>query len=225
MQFDAMGLLQYPGIAWQGRYDEAEPIYASLYARMATFEKNLGREHPVVATAFNNWAEVLKKQVCIEYALLVVFCSWCAPLATQGEGEEADYFSLGAIEIRDKVLTVTTNSTTFPRHIPGQVRRGRAIVCQSNRYRREDFEPRSSRSCLLSPQPGGAVESPGERKTGILNSARFHVGRLCFTFVMYCCLTQAQCLSYRAGTSRLIRRTSSRKSSPIDVATGLKHII
>ncbi|CAN0562134.1 unnamed protein product, partial [Ectocarpus sp. 12 AP-2014] len=26
----------------QGKYDEAEPLYSSMYARMAVFEKNLG---------------------------------------------------------------------------------------------------------------------------------------------------------------------------------------
>ena len=44
----------------QGNYTEADPLYARA---TEIWEKALGPERPLVATALNNWAELLEAQV------------------------------------------------------------------------------------------------------------------------------------------------------------------
>ena len=45
---------------FQGRLDEAGPLFERS---LAILEKVLGPDHPGVAMALNNWAELLKAQV------------------------------------------------------------------------------------------------------------------------------------------------------------------
>lgn len=46
--------------ALQGNYEEAEALYTKV---VKIFERSLGAEHLHVATALNNWAELLREQV------------------------------------------------------------------------------------------------------------------------------------------------------------------
>lgn len=47
-------------ITFQGKYDEAGPLYERS---LAIREKALGPNHPAVAKALNNWAVLLERQV------------------------------------------------------------------------------------------------------------------------------------------------------------------
>ena len=49
-----------PSTAFQGKYNEAEPLYERS---QAIREKILGPEHPNVAQSLNNRAELLRAQV------------------------------------------------------------------------------------------------------------------------------------------------------------------
>ena len=54
MSLNNLGLLYHN----QGNYAEAEPLYKRS---LAIWEKNLGPEHPKVATSLENYADLLRK--------------------------------------------------------------------------------------------------------------------------------------------------------------------
>ena len=47
-------------VTFQGKYEEAEPLYRRS---LAIDEKIYGPDHPEVATGLHNWAELLRVQV------------------------------------------------------------------------------------------------------------------------------------------------------------------
>ena len=53
---------------FQGKYDEAQPLYRKA---IEIGEKTLGKDHPDVATRYNNLADLLQEQVI----LFVIFRS------------------------------------------------------------------------------------------------------------------------------------------------------
>ncbi|CAN0390435.1 unnamed protein product, partial [Laminaria digitata] len=80
----------------QGKYAEAEPLYARC---QAIEEKALGPEHPSLATTLNNRAGLLGSQVRAARNSGKILL-----LAMQCKFEEADPLCLRAIEIGEKTL-------------------------------------------------------------------------------------------------------------------------
>lgn len=55
--------LSFLALPFQGKYTEADPLYLRA---IEVAEKMLGRDHPYLATSFNNRAELLRAQARVK---------------------------------------------------------------------------------------------------------------------------------------------------------------
>ncbi|CAN0079365.1 unnamed protein product, partial [Hapterophycus canaliculatus] len=104
----------------QSNYREAKPL---LERSLAIWDKMLGPDHPHVAMALNNLAQVLQSQVRVDPLLYTTPLAITHLLATQGNYEEAKPLLERSLTIREKVGPDDPDVAMALKNLAGLLRR------------------------------------------------------------------------------------------------------